>query len=229
MSATASSTRGPHRITDGVRCFGFTELRGSCFLALVVCFVLGLGLTACQDSAGRIDYERRISQLQRTIDEKDDALVAQRRTIDELQQRLDEARGFKLDLDRVFYPERLVIASLSGGYDADDRPGDDGVIVYLRPLDRYGDVVKVAGDIRIELLDLAQRPGERTVGRCVVDVDRAGEFWYGKLMTHHYAIRCPWAGGPPAHREITIRATFIDYLTQRVVSTQKTCEVDLPP
>lgn len=133
------------------------------------------------------------------------------------------------DLERIFYPEKLVIDKLSGGSDYDGRPGDDGVTVYLRPVDREGNVIKVVGDISIQLYDLAAPPQQNFIGEYKIPVDQAGRLWHGKFLTNHYTIKCPWPHGPPKHTEITIRATFVDYLTKRVISAQTTCTVKLPP
>lgn len=187
-----------------------------------------LAAVGCQP-AGRVEYERELQRLRDALAEKENQVAAQQATIDTLTRRLDEVRAIKPeDLAKLFVPDRLVIDGLSGGYDEDGRPGDDGVVVYLKPVDQVGDVLKVAGDIRIQLYDLAAPPDRNLVGECVIPLEEARNLWYGKLMTYHYAVRCPWRDGPPAHPEITIRATFTDYLTQHVLTAQRTCTVRLP-
>jgi hypothetical protein len=177
-----------------------------------------------------MQLRRENTELRDSVRQKDDALVAQKATIDELHSQLDVARSIKEDdLKRVFYPERLIIDKLTGGADYDRKPGDDGVTVYLKPVDRAGDVIKVAGDLRIQLYDLAEPPGKNFIGEYFIPVDQIGELWHGKLMTNHYTIKCPWPKLSPEHSEITVRATFVDYLTKRVVSAQTTCQVKLPP
>ncbi len=177
-----------------------------------------------------IEYERKIAELERTVDAKNTRLVEQKSSIDELNRQLDAARGVPDDwAEKIILPERLVIAALSGGANYDDKPGDDGVTVYLRPVDRDGDALKVAGDIRIELYDLANPPGRNLIGRYKVSADEARGLWYGAMMTSHYTVKCPWKNGPPAHPEITIRATFIDFLMKRVMTAQSVCTVELPP
>jgi hypothetical protein len=181
-------------------------------------------------STTEIGLRNEIIGLREQLRQKDNELVAQRASLDEVARQLAVARSISEDdLKRVFYPERLVIDKLSGGADYDGKPGDDGVTVYLKPVDPAGDVIKVAGDIRIQLYDLAAPPGKNLIGEYVVPVDQVGKLWQGKLWTNHYTIRCPWPAAPPEHSEITIRATFVDYLTKRVVSAQSTCQVKLPP
>lgn len=194
--------------------------------------LLWLGLlpcTGCQ-SERELELQRKITRLEDTLSEKDNQLVAQRSTIDGLHKQLQVARALTdKDLQRIFYPEKIVIGSLSGGDDYDGKPGDDGVTVYLKPVDGAGDALKVAGDIKIELYDLQNPSGEKLIGEYFEPVERVSALWYGKLATYHYTIRCPWQKGPPPHTEITIRATFVDYLTQRVMTAQTVCTVTLAP
>ena len=181
-------------------------------------------------TSGQTDLQRQIARLEETVKHRDSQLVAQKATIDELNQQLAVARSISEDdLKRVFYPEKLVIDKLSGGADYDGQPGDDGVTVYVKPVDRDGDVIKVAGDVTIQLYDLAAGPDEHLVGQYTIPVDKIGKLWHGRLLTGHYTIKCPWPKQPPRHPEVTIRVTFVDYLTKRVVSAQSTCTVDLPP
>ncbi|MFQ5806210.1 MAG: hypothetical protein ACE5I3_07160 [Phycisphaerae bacterium] len=188
-----------------------------------------LPLVGCQTEE-TMELQRKITRLTEQIEKKDNQLVAQRVTIGQLHEQLQYARGWTdEDLEKIFYPERVVIASLSGGDDYDGQPGDDGITVYLRPVDRDGDAIKVAGDIRIELYDLANPPNENLIGKYFVPVDQVHKLWYGKLATYHYTVRCPWQKGPPRHDEITIRATFQDYLTQRVMTAQTVCKIKFAP
>lgn len=193
---------------------------------------LWLGLWAwsgCQAEMVR-DLRREITVLKERIEEKDNQLVTQRVTIEQLHEQLNVARGLTdEDLKKIFYPEKIEIVSLSGGDDYDGQPGDDGVTVYLRPIDRDGDAVKVAGDIRIELYDLQNPSGEKLIAEYFVPADEVSKLWYGRLTTYHYTVRCPWQKGPPKHDEITIRATFVDYLTQRVITAQTVCTVKPAP
>lgn len=200
--------------------------------ARAVRFVLaGLLLTASGgcESAREIQLRREVVSLQDQVQKAEHRLAAQEAAIGELKQQLRVARGLsEEDLQKLYYPERLTIDSQSGGADYDGQPGDDGVTVYLRPVDREGDAVKVPGDVTIQLYDLAAPPNRNLVGEYKVPVDQVGRLWHGKLLARHYTIKCPWPSTPPAHSELTIRALFVDFLTKRVVSAQTTCHVDLP-
>jgi hypothetical protein len=190
---------------------------------------LGLAAGGCA-SAPQVELRHEITQLQDTVRQRDNQIVAQKASIEELHQQLATARGISEDdLKRLFYPQELVIDRLTGGVNLDNKPGDDGVTLYLRPIDQYGDVIKVPGDVTIQIYDLAAAPAHNLVGEYHVTVDQIGKLWYGKLMTGHYTIKCPWPKGPPEHNELTVRVVFVDYLTKRVVAAQAVVKVQLPP
>lgn len=196
-------------------------------LPILIGLVL-LGNSGCQTQT-EVELRSQVKLLEEQNAEKDNQLSALRLSIEKLQRQLQTVRGWTdEDLKLIFTPEKIEILSLSGGEDYDGRPGDDGVTVYIRPIDRHGDAIKVAGDLRVELYDLAAPPGENLIGQYSVPVTQAADHWYGKFATYHYTLRCPWPSGPPKHDEITIRATFVDYLTQRVMTAQRTCKVQLP-
>ena len=192
---------------------------------------ISLLLVGCY-SSGPSDAERELRLAHETIADQRNQLAAQKTTIDSLQRQIDSIRSIQpSDLAKIFYPEKLEIDRLSGGYETDKQPGDEGIVVYLRPLDGQGDVLKVAGDIHIQLYSPAgDRPTDDLIliGEYHIPVEQSRELWYGKLMTYHYTIKCPWLKGPPKYPEVTIRASFVDYLTQRVISAQQTCKVQLP-
>lgn len=183
------------------------------------------GLAGCATGGGS-DPQREIAALKDTVAKQKNDLTARQASIDELNKQLATCRGLSAeDLKRIFYPEKIVIASLSGGEDYDGKPGDDGVTVYLQPEDRKGDIIKVAGAIRVELYDLANPPGTNQLGIYDFTVDQVVDLWYGQLMTNHFTLRCPWQHGAPKHPEITVRITFVDYLTKRVLAAQTVVKV----
>jgi hypothetical protein len=198
-------------------------------------FALGAGL-ACvlAASAGcasttEADLRAEILKFREEIKERDSKLALQQNALDELNRQLGVARSISEDdLKRVFYPEKIQIDRLSGGFDTDGKPGDEGVTVYLQPLDRKGDIVKVPGDVTIQLYNLAAPADRNLIGEYRLTVDQVAELWHGKLMTQHFRIKCPWPAGPPGHPEVTIRVTFVDYLTKRVLTAQATAKVNLP-
>lgn len=146
-------------------------------------------------------------------------------SVTEMEKRLQSVRGVSdAQMANLILPEKIVIDPLSGPDDFDGQPGNDGIAVYLKPVDRDGDTLKVAGDVRIELYDLANPEGGKLLGTCEFTAEQARGMWYGKLLTYHYTLKCPWQT-PPQHEEVTIRVVFTEALTQRVLTAQSVCRV----
>lgn len=177
-----------------------------------------------------LELRAQNDQLTQQLDEAGHRLVEQQAALDSHAQQIETLQALgSARLEKLVYPTRLVIDRMSGGYDDDGLPGDDGVRVYLKPVDEAGDTLKLAGGITVELFDLGNPDGEHRVGRVELDVDQVRGAWYGKLWTVHYTVQCPWSGpSAPGHREITVRATFTDYLTGRTLRAQHVCAVTLP-
>jgi hypothetical protein len=214
-------------VTKGNRRTPQFVVRHSCS-AIALCAAL-LAVAACQPNTELQDLRRENMRLAEQLDDSRNRTASLETSVEKLNEQLRVARGLsREDLRKIFYPERLQIERLTGGYDRDEQPGDDGVVVYLKPIDRDGDAIKVVGDIRIELYDLANPSGQKLIGEYFFPADEVSQHWYGSLLTYHYTLRCPWRQGPPQHRELTIRVTFVDFLTQRVITAQTTCEVNLP-
>lgn len=124
----------------------------------------------------------------------------------------------------LFAPVSIEIASLSGGTNMDDRPGDDGITVHLKPRDADGQVVKVPGTIAVQLLDNSDLANPRVLALC--EVREPGEIrtsWMGILGAHHYTIKCPFPRDAvlPKSQKVTVNVSFTDFLTGRVLTTSK--------
>lgn len=220
MSKRAIATNAPHQTPRG-RATPIVLLS-----AMLVALVGGCELFQPNETDV---LRQRVNHLEREVGRLEREGVTKDQTIEDL--KLQVQRLQKLGtrrLEQLYYPESIELEQLTGGYDEDGRPGDDGVVVYLRPLDRTGDVIKAAGDLKIELFDLAQPDGLEKIGEYIFPVADMEKNWFGRFMTNHYTLRCPWQNGPPAHRDITVRATFVDYLTGRQLSTAREIKVLLP-
>ena len=132
-------------------------------------------------------------------------------------------------LDLIYHVASIKLGRYTGGYDADGKPGDDGVRVFLEPLDADLHPLKAAGAATVQVFDLAAAPEKHLLHQCSFDVDQLRGHWYGAFLSYHYRLDCPWPSGPPDHREITIRVTFTDYLTGKTFTAQKAVQVNLPP
>ena len=162
-----------------------------------------------------------------TLAERNKAIQAELDVRDK-QIRMLQALGPKR-IEKLFPVVRIELGRYTGGVNIDKKAGDDGIRVYLHPIDADGSTIKAAGDVKIQLFDLAAKPKQNLVGAYEWKVDKIGKQWAGGFLAHHYSLTCPWKSAPPKHNEITLRVEFTDYLTGRTFSAQKIVKVTLPP
>lgn len=175
-----------------------------------------------QEAQQRHDLERRVAELERELQARDQTGRTQQAQI----QTLQGIDGERLKL--IPHADRVEIDSLSGGYGGDARSGSEGVAIYLRPFDEEGDTTKAAGSVEIQVLDLAASPDRQLIAECKLDPAGLRKTWYSKFMTGHYTLKCPWKAGPPQHAILTVRVHFTDLLTGRSFDLVKQVSVKLP-
>lgn len=145
------------------------------------------------------------------------------------QKRIDTLVALGPDrLKKLYDVTSLKLGQYTGGADLDGQAGDDGIKVFLRPIDANGDTIKAAGSVTIQLYDLAQPPDKTLIGKYEWSVDQVAKKFSGGFMAYHYTFTCPWKDAPPKHDQITVRLEFVDYLTGKTLPVQKLCKVDLP-
>jgi len=131
-------------------------------------------------------------------------------------------------LAKLYTTHGLNFGRLTGGADIDPtKPGDEGLAVYVFPIDQHGQKLKAAGTFDIEAFDLAD-PSSSLVGKWHLDLDQANAGWNSTLLEYSYAFMLPWQK-TPHHPDITVKVTFMDELTQTAFTAQKVVQVTLPP
>lgn len=190
-------------------------------------------------AAGCDTNYRRVSELQQQLNETQqenqrlrDELAEQERRVEDARQRADRLAelGGEQRVERLPRVARIRLGRYTGGYDADrDRPGHEAVRVYLEPIDTQGSAIKAAGEVTIRVLDLAEPQGQQEIAVCRYGVEEVAQHWVSGFINAHYVFECPWTEGRvPAHEQLTVRVTFLDYLTGQQFTEQKAFEIALP-
>lgn len=131
-------------------------------------------------------------------------------------------------LQRLFTVHAVKLGRLTGGADLDpDKPGHEGLKVYVNLLDQHGDAFKASGSFVVEAFDLADQA--RRLGRWEFPVEKSQDYWHSFLTRYEYVLPCPWQDSPPRHPDVTVRVQFTDELTGRVFIEQTVAKVDVPP
>jgi hypothetical protein len=101
----------------------------------------------------------------------------------------------------------LVNRALSGGFDADGRPGDEGVIVVIEPRDRQDRYVAAPGDVALVLLDPAL---DARIARWDFSAAETARMFHDSTFGRGIQLEMTWPGEPPKNRDLHV---FVRYTT----------------
>lgn len=171
------------------------------------------------------DLARQLDVARKEAREADDiarglqtVVLDQRKQIRTLQ-RLGPKR-----LEKLFHVKTVKVGQYTAPADFDGQPGDDGIKVYMRPLDANGDTIKAAGEVRIRLFDLAAAPKDTLIGEHRWPIEQVARAFSGGFLAYHFTFKCPWKARP-RHADVTVRLEFIEYLTGKTFWAQKLVKV----
>lgn len=125
-------------------------------------------------------------------------------------------------------PEVLRIVlnrQLTGGYDRDGVPGDDGVLVVIEPQNRAGEFVPVAGPISLTLTDPRAQDSDNLVAAWRLTEEQAAVKMRRSLLGRGLHLELPWPDDPPTADtlQLTVNYTTVDgrkLLAQREITIQ---------
>jgi len=120
---------------------------------------------------------------------------------------------------------RIEFGRFTRAFDRDEDGYDEGIVVYLNTLDREGDRIKSAGQVQLELWDLAEAEGNRKQGQWHFDMTELGNYWLSGPLTYHFKFELDWPEGvQPGNKNLTVKLTFSDALTGKVLEIQQLIE-----
>ncbi|QGJ69719.1 Hypothetical protein PBC10988_14060 [Planctomycetales bacterium 10988] len=95
---------------------------------------------------------------------------------------------------------------LTGGWDSDGFPGDEGIMVVVEPRDPSGKLLKIPGEIGFVVT-----AGEETEGldRWDFTSENSVQYYKKTLFGEGYHFQLPWSQQPPNTEELTLHARFI--------------------
>lgn len=191
--------------------------------------LISLALGCGHPNQANIQLRKQIQSLDARLATLKQQHDADQWTIAGLEKRIPTVPMLKpAELKNLWVTHGLQFGRLTGGIDLDPRkPGDEGLRVYISPIDEDGLPIQAAGSFVIEAFDLAQK-GDNQIGRWTWTTQQAKAQWREFLIEYTYALTCPWQK-TPKHPDISIRVTFTDELTHIPYVADKTVRVNLPP
>lgn len=176
------------------------------------------------------EQEDRLAETEAKLAEAKAANKVSLREVTALYRKLDEHEKTALlpeEAAPLFRLEKIEFSKLmTGSLDRDGQPGDEMVSAVLLPLDAQGSLVKVPGQVELELVDLSQPEGSRQVGRWDFSSDVVADHWHNGLVSSGYSFQLPWQQTPASSNLILhARLTTVD---GRTFETSREITVDVP-
>ena len=126
-----------------------------------------------------------------------------------LREQLAQRRQFTLASEQAEVLYRIEAikfnALLTSGQDRDGKPGDDGLSVMLLPVDAHGDLVKLAGELELELFDMALEGAQQRLGQWQFSTEEVRQHWHKGFLSTGYLFQLDWQR-PPQSSELTLHA-----------------------
>ena len=94
---------------------------------------------------------------------------------------------------------------MTSGQNRDSEPGDEGLSVMLIPIDEHGDLVKLAGEVELDLFDMTLESDEQRLGQWKFTIDEVRSKWQNGFISSGYLFQVDWQKFPVA-KELTLHA-----------------------
>jgi hypothetical protein len=153
--------------------------------------------------------EQAQEELQSQLARSEEDLKVARSDNTALRQQLNKNHQVSLSeeqADVLYRAESIKFNSLlTSGQNRDGQPGDDGLSVMIIPVDEHGDLVKLAGEVELELFDMSLSADRQRLGHWKFSTEVVRQHWHRGFVGTGYLFQVDWQGIPVAS-ELTLHA-----------------------
>ncbi|MHC4061549.1 MAG: coiled-coil domain-containing protein [Planctomycetota bacterium] len=185
--------------------------------------VLILAAGCENNSIGPTD-EDQISALRQEKAELTRRLEQAETETDQLEKRIQVLSGLPRQgrPENIYSLKSIRITRYTNFYDKDKDGKKEKLIVYIKPIDDHGDIIKAAGAVDVQLWDLNKESGEALLGKWNVKPEELKKLWFATLLTINYRLTFDIADKVDKFdKPLTVKVVFTDYLSGRVFEEQK--------
>jgi outer membrane murein-binding lipoprotein Lpp len=190
------------------------------FFALLL---LLLSLAGCQKEK----TENASSQIEKLKTQNSDLAVKLQQSQEEseqLKKQIQALRNFGENFkpEDIYNLQKINITRYTNLYDNDDDGKKETLLVYIQPMDEYGDVIKATGLVEVQLWDLDRKEGQPLLGQWQVSPAELKKLWFATLITVNYRLSFNIAAlVEKFDHSLTVKVKFTDYLSGKIFEEQK--------
>ena len=190
---------------------------------LKILCVCGIVLFAgCQEKQKTSSQKAVIAEQKPAQDTNSPAKLADE--IAQLKKQVEGLMGINKDArtEALSTLSAVEVTSRSGLYSNDTDKKKNRLVVYLKPIDDMGDVVKAAGTVDVELWNLNLPAQNAMLGQWKVVPEQLKKNWTGSMLTNYYKLQFDVASILTGEeKELTLKVQFTDYLTGKIFKSQR--------
>jgi hypothetical protein len=153
-----------------------------------------------------------------------DKLSQSQKESEQLKKQINSLRNFgeNFKLEDIYNLQKINITRYTNIYDNDQDGKKETLLVYIQPMDEYGDIVKATGLVEIQLWDLSNKDGQALLGQWKTEPAELKKLWFATLITVNYRLNFNITGKVEKFdRPLTVKIKFTDYLSGKVFEEQK--------
>ena len=135
---------------------------------------------------------------------------------DSLQQQVNTLAGLPEAVNKAQYYQvkEAKLSKYTGLYDKDRDGACEKLIVYIKPIDQDGDIIKAAGRVTVQLWDLNSESAEALLGSWTVEPEQLRTLWFAAMMNINYRLVFDLpAGAASRPGPLTVKVAFTDLLS----------------
>lgn len=202
-----------------------SKFRACCstFVAILLCSCVLMGLTGgCENN--RNNTREQIYTLRQEKRELTHRLEEASAAGEQAKRQIQVLSGLRpqVRLENLYDLQKIEITKYTNLYDKDKDGRCEELIVYIKPFDAEGDIVKASGTVDVQLWDLDAQDGQAMLGQWHVAPAELKTMWFATIITINYRLVFDVSGIIREYdRPLTVKVTFTDYLSGKVFTEQK--------
>ena len=128
----------------------------------------------------------------------------------------------KASNEDIYDLKKVELTKYTNFYDHNKDGKKETLIVYLKPTDSQGDLIKAAGEVNIQLWDLNQPESSALLAQWDIAADKLGENWFSALLGTNYRFAFDITDTvKDFSKPLTVKTTFKDRLSGKTFFSQK--------
>ena len=185
-------------------------------------FLMAAVLAGCDSARRELALEDRIAELTRQKEDLSENIAILKQENEQLQKQIETlaAVSDQAGPADIYQLSSAKLTRYTNIYDRDEDGKPESLLVYLQPLDRFGDVIKAGGSAHIELWDLS-KPDNALLKEWQIESAQLKKNWFDTFLGSNYRLKFDVSDVVADYdHPLTVKARFTSYLSGQIFQDQ---------